>query len=39
MLLMPAERKNEVRGVALAAAIFDLLLSVWVYLQYLTQAT
>ncbi len=36
MLLIPADRKTEVRGVALAAATMDLLLSGWVYLQYLT---
>jgi NADH-quinone oxidoreductase subunit M len=36
MLLMPANRKNEVRGVALATAVVDLLLAGWVYLQYLT---
>jgi len=35
MLLMPADRKTEVRGVALAAAAFDLLLSGWMYMQYL----
>lgn len=35
MLLIPADRKTEVRGVALAAATIDLLLSGWVYLQYL----
>jgi NADH-quinone oxidoreductase subunit M len=35
MLVMPANRKNEVRAVALAAASLDLLLSGWVYLQYL----
>jgi len=35
MLLMPADRKTEVRGVALATAAIDLLLSGWVYLQYL----
>ncbi|MBC7878865.1 MAG: NADH-quinone oxidoreductase subunit M [Anaerolineales bacterium] len=37
MLMIPANRKNEVRGVALAAAIIDLLLSAWMYLQYLIQ--
>lgn len=36
MLLMPANRKNEVRGVALATAAIDLLLAGWMYLQYLT---
>jgi len=35
MLMIPADRKTEVRGVALAAAIIDLLLSAWMYLQYL----
>jgi NADH-quinone oxidoreductase subunit M len=35
MLLIPADRKTEVRGVALATAAIDLLLSGWVYLQYL----
>ena len=34
ILLMPAEKKNETRGVALAAAIFALLLSFWVYFSY-----
>jgi len=37
ILLLPAQRKNEARAVALAAASFALLLSLWVYLQYLTQ--
>ena len=36
MLMMPADRKTEVRGVALATAALDLLLAGWVYLQYLT---
>jgi NADH-quinone oxidoreductase subunit M len=35
MLLIPADRKNEVRGVALATAVVDLLLAGWVYIQYL----
>ena len=35
MLLMPANRRNETRAVALAAAAFDLILSAWVYIQYL----
>ncbi|MFM8425864.1 MAG: NuoM family protein [Chloroflexota bacterium] len=35
ILMMPANRKNEVRAVALATAVVDLLLSGWVYLQYL----
>jgi NADH-quinone oxidoreductase subunit M len=30
ILLFPAERKNEVRVTALAAATFALLLSIWV---------
>ena len=34
MLLMPAHRKNEVRAVALASAIFALTLSAWVYFTY-----
>ena len=34
MLLMPAQRKNETRAVALAAATFALILSFWVYLNY-----
>lgn len=33
MLFFKADRKNEIRVTALAAAIFDLLLSAWVYLQ------
>src|SRR5215510_5948560 len=37
ILLLPAQRKNEARAVALAAASFALVLSAWVYLQYLTQ--
>ena len=35
ILLLPAQRKNEARAVALAAASFALLLSLWVYIQYL----
>ena len=35
MLMMPANRRNETRAVALAAASLDLLLSGWLYLQYL----
>ena len=38
MLLMPAEKKNETRGVALAAAAFALALSFWVYFSYDTAA-
>lgn len=34
MLLMPAQRKNETRAVALAAATFALFLSFWVYFTY-----
>src|ERR1043165_2305570 len=34
MLLLPAQRKNETRAVALAAAIFALILSFWVYFNY-----
>ncbi len=37
ILLIPAQRKNEVRAVALAAASFALILSFWVYIQYSTQ--
>ena len=37
ILLMPADRKNEVRVTALAAAVFALGLSLWVFFQYLTQ--
>ncbi len=34
MLLLPAQRKNETRAVALAAAIFALTLSFWVFFNY-----
>jgi NADH-quinone oxidoreductase subunit M len=34
ILLMPGERKNEIRVMALAAATFALLLSVWAYFSY-----
>jgi NADH-quinone oxidoreductase subunit M len=34
ILLMPAGKKNETRGIALAAATFALLLSFWVYFSY-----
>ena len=34
ILLLPEQRKNEVRVVALAAAIFALILSAWVYFNY-----
>jgi len=34
ILLMPAERKTEIRVMALMTAIFALVLSLWVYLNY-----
>ena len=34
ILLLPAQRKNETRAVALAAASFALLLSFWMYFHY-----
>ncbi len=34
ILLIPGERKNEIRVTALAAATFALLLSIWVYVSY-----
>jgi NADH-quinone oxidoreductase subunit M len=34
ILLLPAQRKNETRAVALAAATFALILSFWMYLHY-----
>lgn len=34
LFLLPAERKGEIRVTALAAAILDLFLAVWVYLSY-----
>jgi NADH-quinone oxidoreductase subunit M len=34
LLMLPAQRKNETRAVALAAATFALILSFWVYLHY-----
>ena len=37
ILLLPSQRKNEARAVALTAASFALLLALWVYIQYLTQ--
>jgi NADH-quinone oxidoreductase subunit M len=37
ILMMPANKRNETRALALAAATFALLLSAWVYIQYLTQ--
>jgi len=36
ILVLPAQRKNEARAVALTAASFALILSLWTYLQYLT---
>jgi NADH-quinone oxidoreductase subunit M len=38
ILLIKPERKNEIRVVALAAAVFALLLSIWVYFSYDTVA-
>ena len=35
ILMMPPNGKNETRAIALAAASIALLLSGWVYLQYL----
>jgi NADH-quinone oxidoreductase subunit M len=37
MLMLPSQKKDLVRSVALAAASLDLALSLWVYLQYLLQ--
>ena len=37
ILMIPAECKNEVRVTALAAAVFALILSLWVFSQYLIQ--
>ncbi|OQX65565.1 MAG: hypothetical protein B5M51_00430 [Anaerolinea sp. 4484_236] len=34
LLLMPADRKTEIRVVALMTAVFALVLSLWVYLSY-----
>jgi NADH-quinone oxidoreductase subunit M len=34
ILLLPAQRRNETRALALAAATFALILSFWVYLNY-----
>jgi NADH-quinone oxidoreductase subunit M len=36
ILLIPAHRKDLARSVALAAAIFALILSIWVYFSYNT---
>jgi len=35
ILLLPAEKRNEIRALALTAAAFALILSAWVYVQYL----
>ncbi|HEX9838381.1 MAG TPA: hypothetical protein VGA72_03495, partial [Anaerolineales bacterium] len=34
ILLLPAQRKNEARALALVAAVFALVLSFWVYFNY-----
>jgi len=34
ILMMPAERKTEIRVMALMTAVFALALSLWVYLNY-----
>ena len=34
ILMLPAQRKNEARAVALGAAVFALILSIWVYFNY-----
>lgn len=34
ILMLPAQRKNEARAVALASATFALILSAWVYFSY-----
>jgi NADH-quinone oxidoreductase subunit M len=34
ILMLPAQRKNQARAVALAAAAFALILSLWVYFNY-----
>src|SRR6185503_8577162 len=34
ILLLPAQRRNETRAVALAAAIFALILSFWMFFNY-----
>ena len=34
MLMIPPQRKNEVRAIALTSAIFALILSAWVYFTY-----
>ncbi len=36
LLMMPADRKTEIRVTALVSGAFALLLSLWVYIQYLT---
>lgn len=35
MLMIPPQRKNEVRAIAFATAVIELILSAWVYLGYL----
>jgi NADH-quinone oxidoreductase subunit M len=35
ILLVPAQQKSTARGIALATAVIDLILSAWVYLEYL----
>ncbi len=37
ILLMPAQKKNLVKGLALSAAVIDLVLALWVYITYLIQ--
>ena len=34
ILMMPSNRRNETRAVALASATFALILSIWVYFSY-----
>ena len=34
ILMLPPQRKNEARAVALGAAVFALILSIWVYFNY-----
>ena len=36
LLMMPEDRKTEIRVVALVSGAFAMLLSLWVYIQYLT---
>ncbi len=37
ILLVPAEKKNVARSIALTAAVLDIALALWVYVTYLTQ--